>query len=190
MERIGSECPIHHAADSIPIAPAILRCFAASFTRAGWSEPWRLMKRTFALLDARARSNAVSLEARALWRILDTYANPDGASSFPGIATLCRHGCCDRKRIYRLLKELESALWIIIHRRNGAHNTYQIIYTSPKSGTGRNGKTSAENGTGTSPKSGTRPHIIDPGCKRNMNAKELQDILFDTLNPPIPPRHR
>ena len=148
------------------------------------------MKRTFALLDARARSPDVSLEARALWRILDTYANADGTSAFPGIATLCHHGCCDRKRIYRILRELESAYWLIVHRRNGAHNTYQIIYTSPKTGTGGNGKTSAQNGTGTSPKTGTRPHIIDPRPRRNMNAKELQDILFDPLNPPIPPHRR
>lgn len=84
--------------------------------------------RTFWALDKRARDPSVSLEARALWRIIDTFANRFGEGAFPSIDKLCQLCNRDRKAIFRYIKELETAKWMVHTHAKGKSNNYLVIY--------------------------------------------------------------
>jgi Helix-turn-helix domain len=85
--------------------------------------------RTFAALDARARDNSASLEARGLWRIIDTFANNQGEKAFPSTATLSKLcGFKSHKTVFVYLKELESKGWLARNHIRGKSNSYIVIY--------------------------------------------------------------
>ena len=70
------------------------------------------------------RDPSVSPTAKALLLLLRSYANPNGSSCFPSVATLA--GClgCDRKTVFRHLEELESRELLERSRDTGSVNRY------------------------------------------------------------------
>lgn len=84
--------------------------------------------RTFWALDQRIRDKRVSIEARGLWRIIDSYANRFGEGAFPSILKLADIMGRDRKAIFRYIKELESAEWLAHAHGKGKSNCYVVIY--------------------------------------------------------------
>jgi hypothetical protein len=114
-----------------------------------------LGQRTFRALDIRACDPSVSLESRALWRIIDSHANRFGEGAFPSVSTLCKLAGRDRKSIFRYISELEAAGWLARTHAKGKSNSYILIYPPvPKIGMGRHKKAVPKNGTTTSPQNG------------------------------------
>lgn len=89
-------------------------------------------KRSFRALDIRARDPSVSIAARGLWRIIDTFARTDGTGAFPSHATLRSLVSCGRDTLFVLLDELDDAGWIARYQPPGKSNCYTVIYPTAK----------------------------------------------------------
>jgi hypothetical protein len=106
--------------------------------------------RTFAKINARMRDTSATIEARALWFLIDTFADAHGERAFPSVATLAKLMGRGRNQVFKYLKELESLNWIARNHSFGQSNSYVILYPYPV----------PESGTTPVPKSGTLTNTI------------------------------
>lgn len=112
-------------------------------------------RRTFKLLDARARDPSVNVAAKAVWRIIDTYCDKQGTGAYPSLSRIAKHASLNPRSVMRAIEELEAAGWLEVIRVEGKSNSYIVFYEPV---TKRARVTHDKNGSGTSDKNDTLSH--------------------------------
>src|SRR4051812_44847279 len=79
----------------------------------------------------RFRDTAVSIEARSLWMLIETYADSSGANAFPRRETLAKLANKCLRWVDKYSRELRAAGWIKVRTREtktGRVNLYTVLY--------------------------------------------------------------
>ena len=82
-----------------------------------------------ALLKARIRDTSVSMEARSLWILIESYADHDGKNAFPSTPTLASIAGHEVRWVERYLRELRVAGWITVGKRPKKGGGFSNIYS-------------------------------------------------------------
>lgn len=80
-----------------------------------------------ALLKARLRDPGVSIEARALWCVIESFSDKNGRNAFPAVVTLA--AICKKQKAWveKYLRELQAKQWLGVHKEpteKGWKNVY------------------------------------------------------------------
>lgn len=84
-----------------------------------------------AWLKSRWRDTRASMEARALWTLIETYANTDGSNAHPSVDTLVSVSGHRTAWVRKYLAELVLIEWLRIEKKatsTGWVNCYRIFY--------------------------------------------------------------
>lgn len=82
-----------------------------------------------AIVKSAIRSGDVSFEARALWLLIESFADKNGNNAFPSLPLLATITGHDVKWVKRKMKELREAGWITSYTRptkKGRGNVYVL----------------------------------------------------------------
>lgn len=134
-------------------------------------------------VKAHVRNAKLSVDARLLWLILESYANMDGTSCHPAVTTLMKDSGKCRKWVEKYLRELKKAGKIEIHKKQTATgwvNLYTVFYEWT---------TEAMTGMGIPPNvpyGDTPQHDLLPGINRPVPSEVSEMPSITVLPDPAP----
>ena len=131
-------------------------------------------RRTFRALDVRARDPSVSLAARGIWRIIDSYADAHGLGAYPSLTTIARHAILSTRQVRRLIDELSAAGWLEEIHIPGRSSSYVIFYGSAPSPARKKKRLTPDTHVRTTPDTHVRlPNTSDPEGRRARNGASV-----------------